>query len=301
MKKQIYFSLLFFVFTAFAEDNFEKARKALNEKNYNLAISLLKEDCSNNIGKSCEFLGQIYDEGLGVNKDYNKAKYYYEKACKLNESFGCNNLGYLYETVNKDYNKAKYYYKKACNLGYKKACGYYAELKNIENIPKPFGLVVGKTTQEEFLRIVKERNWNISNKGYRIIKDDVSNPNIYGYFIDNINLKYLDTAKFWFYKGILMKIDYELSEDMGKNTFKVYYDKLKAKYGAPAIYREPYLAEGLAEWNFGNVKVILRVPWVSTYTYLTYEDIKLTQEADKDDEEYYKSYIQKTSKDIEGL
>jgi len=274
------------------------------EQDYKKAVYYYEKACKLDYGLGCNNLGSLYYEGQGVKQDYKKAVYYYEKACKLNGGPGCYNLGLLYEKgagVPTDYKKALSFYKKSCDLGYKAACDEYTKLKNINNIPKPFGLVVGITTQDEFLSIAKQKNWNIAKKGNRIIKDDISNPNVYGYFVDNINLNSLSTAKFWFYKGKLMSIEYVLYEDINKSTFKSYYDKLKAKYGAPVRYREPYLAQGLAEWDFGNVKIELSVPWVSRHTYLEYKDINLVKAADKDDEDYYESYIQKTSKDIEGL
>ena len=55
----------------------------------------------------------------------NKANSLYQKACNLNESSGCYNLGYNYKHglgLSKDINKAKSLYDKACRLGVKQAC-----------------------------------------------------------------------------------------------------------------------------------------------------------------------------------
>ena len=274
------------------------------EKDYKKAAKYYEKACNLNEKLACTNLGLMYVKGEGVEKNYKNVIKYFEKACELNDGGGCNNLGVMYEGglgVEKDYKKAVKYYEKACNLNNGKGCKNYERLKNLVNIPKPFGLILGFTTVDEFLSVVKKKNWVITKEGNRIIKDDISNPNVYGYFVENIKLKNLSNAKFWFYKGRLMEITYILYEDMGKNTFKSYYDKLKAKYGNPVKYIEPYLAEGYAEWDFGNIKIKLRVPWVSRYTYLTYEEENLVKEADRDDEKYYQSVIQKTSKDIEGL
>ena len=72
-------------------------------------------------GLGCSYLGEMYEEGKGVSKDYTKAKKFYKKACDMGEGVGCYNLGKMYEKgkgVTKDYTKAKKFYKKASNLGY---------------------------------------------------------------------------------------------------------------------------------------------------------------------------------------
>ncbi|GAA8679906.1 hypothetical protein Kyoto142A_02470 [Helicobacter pylori] len=52
-------------------------------------------------------------------QDFSKARKYFEKACELNSSSGCNFLGFLYKNgqgVEKDLIKATYFYSKACEL-----------------------------------------------------------------------------------------------------------------------------------------------------------------------------------------
>ncbi len=58
-------------------------------------------------------------------QDFSKAKEYFEKACGLNNGWGCNNLGVLYrdgQGVEKDLIKVAYFYSKACNLNNGKGC-----------------------------------------------------------------------------------------------------------------------------------------------------------------------------------
>ncbi|WP_194147957.1 tetratricopeptide repeat protein [Helicobacter pylori] len=65
-------------------------------------------------------------------QDFSKAKEYFEKACELNSGSGCNFLGFLYENgqgVEKDLIKAAYFYSKACKLGNQKACEVLKELR----------------------------------------------------------------------------------------------------------------------------------------------------------------------------
>lgn len=65
-------------------------------------------------------------------QDFSKAKGYFEKACDLNNGWGCNNLGDSYqngEGVEKDLTKAAQFYSKACKLGDRKACESLKELR----------------------------------------------------------------------------------------------------------------------------------------------------------------------------
>ncbi|MFA6104866.1 MAG: tetratricopeptide repeat protein [Victivallaceae bacterium] len=69
-------------------------------------------------------LGCIYDEGLGVKKDYKKAFYYYSIAADKNYPDAINNLGLIYEHGNgvpQDFIKAKQLYEKAIGAGSKNA------------------------------------------------------------------------------------------------------------------------------------------------------------------------------------
>jgi hypothetical protein len=167
--------------------------------------------------------------------------------------------------------------------------------------PAPFGLNLGKTTEEEFLSVVKSKGWTVGKSGYRIIKGDITNPDVTGYLISGIDIERLDEAYFWFYKGKLFQIEYRLAENMNKETFYLYYDQLKAKYSNPVAFTKPWLADGRALWRFGEVEVELFVPWVSRITYLTYTHRTLYKQSEKSDEVYYRNYIKKKGGSTEGL
>ncbi len=65
-------------------------------------------------------------------QDFSKARKYFERACDLNISGGCGALGDLYDDgkgVEKDLIKAAYFYSKACKLGYQLACEMLKELR----------------------------------------------------------------------------------------------------------------------------------------------------------------------------
>lgn len=85
------------------------------EKDINKAISLYKEASTYNYVYSYNNLGKIYEE----KKDYQKAFEYFEKASLLGESYALNTLGEYYRKgiyVNKDLNKAFSLYNKAIEV-----------------------------------------------------------------------------------------------------------------------------------------------------------------------------------------
>ena len=74
----------------------------------------------------------MYEKGKGVKQDDFKALKFYQKACDLNDSSGCSNLGFMYEKgkgVRKSNPKALKYYGKACDLELVLGCKNYARLK----------------------------------------------------------------------------------------------------------------------------------------------------------------------------
>jgi hypothetical protein len=56
-----------------------------------------------------------------------------------------------------------------------------------------------------------------------------------------------------------------------------------------------YLANGIAEWNFGDVRMSLIAPWVSEDMYLTYEHTLTAIEVEKNDQEVFEEEIAKRS------
>ena len=74
----------------------------------------------------------MYEKGKGVKQDDFKALKFLQKACGLNFSGGCYNLGLMYEKgkgVRKSNTKALKYYGKACDLELALGCKNYAGLK----------------------------------------------------------------------------------------------------------------------------------------------------------------------------
>ena len=78
-------------------------------------------------------IGAIYDNGYGVNQNYQKAVELYQKACDLGDASAFCNLGVMYDNgqgVNVDKQKALQLYKKACDMGDEKGCKNYRSLSD---------------------------------------------------------------------------------------------------------------------------------------------------------------------------
>lgn len=108
-----------------AECYLERGGSYVAASRYLEAKPCLEKACSLNDHFGCSGLGMLYSNGLGVKQDNSKAATYYKKACSLNDGLGCTGLGLLYYhglSVRQDYSKAKTYFVKACNLNHGGGC-----------------------------------------------------------------------------------------------------------------------------------------------------------------------------------
>ncbi|GAA9856206.1 hypothetical protein VN0612_07400 [Helicobacter pylori] len=78
---------------------FDLGVKSSEAKDYIQAKKYFEKACGLNNGGGCGALGDLYDDGKGVEKNLIKAAYFYSKACELKESFGCGALAVLYLMV----------------------------------------------------------------------------------------------------------------------------------------------------------------------------------------------------------
>ena len=104
----------------------QEAKESLKELRA-AKIKLLKTECKSwSVAASCLALGVLYDEGKwDVPEDDSLALDYYKKACDLGDAKGCAYLGLMYgngEGVDKDLHTALRYLDKGCGKGYQKAC-----------------------------------------------------------------------------------------------------------------------------------------------------------------------------------
>ncbi|GAA7186951.1 hypothetical protein HpCK14_02690 [Helicobacter pylori] len=99
--------------------------KSYEKQDFSKARKYFEKACELNSGSGCNFLGFLYENGQGVEKDLIKAAYFYSKACELNSGGGYAALGDLYydgEGVEKNLTKAAQFYSKACKLGFQEKC-----------------------------------------------------------------------------------------------------------------------------------------------------------------------------------
>ncbi|GAA7957923.1 hypothetical protein COL6_02480 [Helicobacter pylori] len=104
---------------------FDLGVKSNKAKDYIKAKKYFEKACGLNNGGGCGALGDLYDDGKGVEKNLIKATQLYTKACELKEGVGCKRLWSLYyygQGVEKNLTKADQYISKACKLGDQEAC-----------------------------------------------------------------------------------------------------------------------------------------------------------------------------------
>nr|WP_048349471.1 tetratricopeptide repeat protein [Francisella orientalis] len=109
-----------------------------NSNGYNNAFSILKEIVDNNEATAQDFfyLGYSYQYGLGTEKNYFDAYKYYKKSASLNYPQAFYQIGTLYKDglgVNKDNKKAIEYFRKSYDLGYKNSIVDLANIINSNN------------------------------------------------------------------------------------------------------------------------------------------------------------------------
>ena len=70
------------------------------KQNYQKAAELWKKACDGRDTYGCYNLGILYEEGKGLRQDYAMAKEYYGKACDLGDQIGCDEYKRLNNRIN---------------------------------------------------------------------------------------------------------------------------------------------------------------------------------------------------------
>ena len=120
-----------------------KASKLMSEKKYSEAFPLFLEASHQHSTIAQYTVGLMYIKGDGVNKDYTKAKYWFEQSAFSNFPPALYDLGAIYhngEGINVDINKAVLLYEKSANLGYPNA------MRELVKIYK----IIGKQDKEKY-------------------------------------------------------------------------------------------------------------------------------------------------------
>lgn len=97
------------------------------KQDYQNAVEYFQKSCDIGVTFACDELGQLYEKGLGVEKDIKKAENLYIKACDDKETTlngvpasaaGCYSLGWLYQ----DKKKSTEHFEKSCSYGNYTGC-----------------------------------------------------------------------------------------------------------------------------------------------------------------------------------
>lgn len=97
-------------------DEYVKNFEELN-KLYQKGFELTQKEClKGDYNRACYDLGVCYQYGIGVQKDIQKAKEFFEQACDVDSSSACKDLAILYYKEGNEV-KSEEYLKKACDLG----------------------------------------------------------------------------------------------------------------------------------------------------------------------------------------
>ena len=110
---------------------YDEAMALENDEFYDKAFEKFKKLADMDDDRGLFWVGKCYDNCLGVERNLELAKEYYEKAVEKGNSKAANNLGNLYHYDNgleKNYKKAIEYYQKAVDGGSKKASYNLAEV-----------------------------------------------------------------------------------------------------------------------------------------------------------------------------
>ena len=86
-------------------------------KDYGKSLSFLKKADELGYFPSASQIAELYQNGLGVEKDYEQAIFWYSKGAKMNDIYSQNSMGYFYATglvgVSENLDSAKYWYQLA--------------------------------------------------------------------------------------------------------------------------------------------------------------------------------------------
>ena len=160
-------------------------------------------------------IGNIYWRGQDVEKDYNKARYYFEMAAKRNHAPSLNNLGQMYENgdgVEKNGDKAAELYLAASNAGNEVAS------QNLGSLYM-FGQII-------------PQNYTLALKYYHLALDQGSTSDV---VLNNLGVLYMDgkgTPKDWDKALKYLSLSAEKGNLQGKNNLRILKSNIQARKNA---------------------------------------------------------------------
>ena len=104
----------------------QQAAALFNQSRFSEAAPLLEQICASGDASSCNHLGLMYQNGLGVARNDSRSVALFSKACSADTRYGCNNLGLMYAQgtcVAQNTSQALPLLSKGCDGGNTQACG----------------------------------------------------------------------------------------------------------------------------------------------------------------------------------
>jgi hypothetical protein len=123
---------------------------AYDRANYKTALKIWSSDAEKGDKKAQNYLGEIYEKGLGIEPDYKVAASWYQRAAEQSYAPAQINLGNLYENglgVSQDMDKALSWYRKAFGLANLQPA---PELQSVQVLPSPSEPPVGAAAVKTF-------------------------------------------------------------------------------------------------------------------------------------------------------
>lgn len=115
-----------------------KGKVNFNAENFSMALTYFHQAAEEGYGEAMNYLGHMYQHGLGTEPDLAKAKLWFHKGANAGDQTAMLNLALLYmdeADVSKDYSTAAHYLKNAANVGSPEAmvllADYYREGKGV--------------------------------------------------------------------------------------------------------------------------------------------------------------------------
>jgi serine/threonine-protein kinase len=107
--------------SAAGNSEYTQGKTAFDHKDYAKARTLFKQACNGDNMNACNYLGAIYDQGLGIKADDVTARKIFQKSCDLGNMRGCNGLGSVLQNLGNN-TEARKYFQKACDGKVAEAC-----------------------------------------------------------------------------------------------------------------------------------------------------------------------------------
>jgi serine/threonine-protein kinase len=104
-----------------ANSDYDQGKTAFDRKDYGQARTHFTQACDDGNMNACNYLGYIYDMGLGVQADDKEAGKVYQKSCDQGNMRGCNGLGCVFQNLG-NITEARKYFQKACDGKVPEAC-----------------------------------------------------------------------------------------------------------------------------------------------------------------------------------